>query len=109
MTAVAVLVAAGGAESVFAGDEAPAAVPATTNIVKHQTLCPVMGGAINKQVFVDYEGKRVYFCCMGCPPEFKKDPAKYILKLEKEGIALDKTPTGAATNAPAAVPPQREK
>ena len=27
-----------------------------------QQFCPVMGGKINKDLYADYEGKRVYFC-----------------------------------------------
>ena len=57
-----------------------------------QTTCPVMGGKINKAIFVDYQGKRVYFCCGGCPAEFNKDPAKYVKALEAKGVVLDKTP-----------------
>ncbi len=59
-----------------------------------QTNCPVMGGPINKQHYSDYQGKRVYFCCPACIPEFKKDPAKYVKKLEDEGIVLEKAPGG---------------
>jgi len=57
-----------------------------------QTTCPVMGGTINKELYADYEGKRVYFCCAGCIPEFQKDPEKYIKKLEDEGMTLEKNP-----------------
>ncbi len=46
-----------------------------------QTLCPVMGGKINKDIFTEYKGKKVYFCCPGCKPVFEKDPEKYIDKL----------------------------
>ena len=56
-----------------------------------QTTCPVMGGKINKEVFSDYQGKRVYFCCPACIGEFKKDPAKYIKKLEDQGVVLEIT------------------
>ncbi|HUT37359.1 MAG TPA: hypothetical protein VNE39_28005, partial [Planctomycetota bacterium] len=28
-----------------------------------QTTCPVMGGKIDRKLFVDYEGKRIYVCC----------------------------------------------
>ena len=59
---------------------------------KPQTNCPVMGGTINKQIYSDYQGKRVYFCCPSCVPEFKKDPEKYIKKLEDQGIVLEKAP-----------------
>ncbi len=77
---------------VGAGETTPAEKAQT---VKHQTVCPVMGGEIDKTIFADYQGQRVYFCCNGCPPAFKKDPAKFITKMEKEGITLDKAPVEA--------------
>jgi YHS domain-containing protein len=46
-----------------------------------QTTCPVMGGAINKDIFIEYKGKKVYFCCPGCEDKFKAEPEKYIAKL----------------------------
>ena len=46
-----------------------------------QTTCPIMGGAVNKAIFVEYQGRKVYFCCKGCETEFNKDPAKYVAKL----------------------------
>lgn len=46
-----------------------------------QTLCPVMGNPINKDVYVEYEGKKVYFCCPGCDEKFTADPKKYLDKL----------------------------
>ena len=46
-----------------------------------QTACPVMGGAVNKALFSEYKGRKVYFCCAGCKPEFEKNPEKYIAKL----------------------------
>jgi YHS domain-containing protein len=52
---------------------------------KFQTLCPVTGDAISKDVFVDHEGKRIYFCCDMCIPTFKKDPAVYLKKIEEKG------------------------
>jgi len=61
-------------------------------VVKKQTMCPVMGGKINSAVYADYEGKRVYFCCAGCVEKFKKDPAKYVAKVEKAGVTLEKAP-----------------
>ena len=59
---------------------------------KPQTLCPVLGGNIDKKVYVDYQGKRIYFCCQGCDAEFKKDPEKYMKKLQEQGITLEKCP-----------------
>ncbi len=46
-----------------------------------QTTCPVMGGAVDKNVFVEYQGKKVYFCCPQCKEQFEKNPEKYISKL----------------------------
>jgi YHS domain-containing protein len=59
---------------------------------KPQTACPVMGGKIDKSIYVDYQGKRVYLCCESCLAEAKKDPEKYIKKLEAEGVVLEKAP-----------------
>ena len=53
---------------------------------KKQTICPVMGGKINKEIYVDYQGKRIYFCCPACVDEFNKDPEKYLKKMQSEGI-----------------------
>ena len=46
--------------------------------------CPVMKDnkvnvdvATMKKMYADHEGKRYFFCCPGCPAEFKKNPAKY--------------------------------
>ena len=46
-----------------------------------QTMCPVMDAPINKDYFVEYEGKRVYFCCPGCDAMFLENPEKYLHKL----------------------------
>jgi len=47
-----------------------------------QTMCPIMdGNKIDKNVFVEYEGKKVYFCCPACKATFEADPEKYIAKL----------------------------
>jgi len=57
-----------------------------------QEKCPVRGGTINKDVYTDYQGKRIYFCCPPCIANFKKDPEKYMKKLEEEGIVLEEAP-----------------
>ncbi|MCL4503003.1 MAG: YHS domain-containing protein [Deltaproteobacteria bacterium] len=59
---------------------------------KPQTTCPVLGGKINKQFYVDYQGKRGYLCCQGCEAQFKKDPEKYMKKIQEQGITLEKCP-----------------
>jgi len=54
-----------------------------------QANCPVTGYPINKEQFVDYQGKRVYFCCSACPEEFKKDPEKFMKKMKEQGVTLE--------------------
>ena len=61
----------------------------TAGLGKPQTTCPVMGGAIDPKLYVDALGKRIYMCCAGCTAKIKKDPAKYIAKLEGQGVRLD--------------------
>jgi YHS domain-containing protein len=50
-----------------------------------QTICPIMGGKILKDVFVEYKGQKVYFCCAGCEKSFNEDPEKYLSKLPQFG------------------------
>jgi YHS domain-containing protein len=57
---------------------------------KGEALCPVMGDSITDTKdaeFVDFEGKRYYFCCGDCPEKFRADPAKYAdgKAMPKEG------------------------
>jgi Cu(I)/Ag(I) efflux system membrane fusion protein len=46
-----------------------------------QTVCPVMGGEINPEVFTDLHGVRVYFCCPPCIKPFRDSPQEYVDKL----------------------------
>ena len=51
-----------------------------------QTTCPVSGKELpNKSTFIDFEGRRVVFCCPNCIATFKEAPATYLKKLE--GVA----------------------
>jgi YHS domain-containing protein len=47
-----------------------------------QTMCPVMDGMkINPDVFTEYKGVKVYFCCNDCKAKFEADPEKYVANL----------------------------
>jgi len=59
-----------------------------------QKTCPVMGNAVNKTLYVDFQGKRIYVCCQACIDEVKKDPQKYIDKLESMGEKAEIPPSG---------------
>lgn len=49
-------------------------------------VCPVSGEKIDEKMKATYEynGKIYNFCCPMCIAEFKKDPEKYIKKIEEE-------------------------
>jgi|GEM_PF-1938531 len=57
-----------------------------------QAECPIMGGEIDKEVYVDHDGKRVYFCCPPCIKKFMRDPDLNIEKLEATGVVLEPAP-----------------
>lgn len=60
---------------------------------KPQTTCPVMKGSpVNKSLYVDAEGYRIYVCCGGCIASVKADPAKYVAQLKADGVELEKAP-----------------
>jgi len=60
---------------------APAEPEKAVSATIQQTTCPIMGGAINKDIFTEYKGKKVYFCCLPCKGKFKAEPEKYVAKL----------------------------
>ena len=53
--------------------------------LKMQSLCPVMGGKINKDIYVDVKGARIYACCAGCIPKIEAEPDKYLAKIKEAG------------------------
>jgi YHS domain-containing protein len=62
----------------------PAEPNATASAVTEteQTMCPVMDGMkINPDVFTEYKGVKVYFCCNDCKAKFEADPEKYVANL----------------------------
>ena len=61
----------------------PCCAEKAAETASEQTLCPVMGNPINKEVFVEYKGKKVYFCCPGCDEKFTAAPEKYLGKLSQ--------------------------
>jgi YHS domain-containing protein len=65
-----------------------------------QTTCPVMGGDINKEIYADHEGQRIYFCCAACVSTFKEDPEKYLAKLKEAGVEPEAVPTETGDAAP---------
>ena len=49
-------------------------------------ICPVMPDMkVNSDIFTDYQGKRVYFCCPSCKAAFGRNPEKYLHLLPQFG------------------------
>jgi YHS domain-containing protein len=42
-----------------------------------------LGGSMGKPHTITYQGREIKFCCPGCEGVFKKDPEKYIKKIEQ--------------------------
>lgn len=66
------------------GDDEAATKPNPAPTIAQKT-CPVMrGNPINPEIYVDYNGRRIYFCCNMCPPQFKADPEKYLKIVDED-------------------------
>ncbi len=48
---------------------------------KVQVTCPVSKEPVDQKVFVESNGKKVYFCCKGCAGKYQGNPAKYAAAL----------------------------
>ena len=75
---------------VIAGLSAYAASP--------QEACPICMGSINKSLHVDYNGKRIFFGCTGCPEKFMESPDKYMDEIiDFEETNMDDAEIGIVT------------
>ncbi len=64
--------------------------------------CPVSGeklGSKGEPIVKSYQGREVRFCGESCPPEFEKDLAKNLAKLD-EAIIKDQLPLYPLTTSP---------
>lgn len=67
--------------------ESTSATSTAETSVKPYSLetCLVSGeklGSMGDPVAITHEGQEIKFCCDSCVPKFKKDPAKYLSKLD---------------------------
>jgi YHS domain-containing protein len=78
--------------------------PPTTKPAYPLTICVVSGeklGEMGKPVVIQHDGREVQFCCANCQKDFKKDPAKYLKKIDD---AAKKPATQPSKKAEAADP-----
>ncbi len=64
--------------------EHPAAADGSTEL-KAQTVCPVMGGGIDKKLYVDKDGQRIYMCCEHCRKELTEKFDENVKKMAEKG------------------------
>ncbi|MDX2199479.1 MAG: hypothetical protein SF069_10980 [Phycisphaerae bacterium] len=57
---------------------------------QERPVCPVMGDPVDFTLKTMADDGPVYFCCDMCIPKFKKDPARYTVKVAMQRAALDK-------------------
>jgi YHS domain-containing protein len=72
------------AENAKPADKSPA-YPLETCLVSGEKL-----GEMGKPFVYQHEGREVRFCCKNCLKDFKKDPAKYLKKLDEAEKAAKK-------------------
>ena len=72
--------------------QAKTKAPVAATTAKAQTTCPIDDKQIDKDIYGDYEGKRVYFCCSDCRDVFNDDPNSYVQEMEDDGLVLEKVP-----------------
>ncbi|GAB4317198.1 MAG: hypothetical protein Kow0059_10140 [Candidatus Sumerlaeia bacterium] len=67
------------------------------------TKCPVLTNEpVDRDIFVEYEGQRVYFCCNRCRRMFLETPEKYLAQLPQ---FANRTTAENASTADEASPP----
>jgi len=76
--------------SACCGKDKPGACCAKAAALKPQSVCPIMGGKIDKKVFVDVGGYRFYACCPGCLDKIKANPEKSLATLKAKGEAPER-------------------
>jgi YHS domain-containing protein len=57
----------------------------------NQKVCPIRKEKIDKDVYIDYQGQRIYFCCAGCDTKFLKGAEIYFEGMKERGEIADST------------------
>ena len=50
-----------------------------------QKICPIGKEKIDPEVFIAFQGQKVYFCCPGCDGKFMKDSEKKFAEMKERG------------------------
>lgn len=77
----------------FAQDKNKSVKQTTKNIDKSvvfNTVCPVSGETVDKKITYKYKDVTYALCCKTCLAKFKKEPEKYISRLNNDGKSIKK-------------------
>lgn len=58
-----------------------------------QKVCPIRKEAIDPEVFIEYQGQKIYFCCPGCDKKFLKDSELYFGQMKERGEVAENIQT----------------
>lgn len=73
----------------IAGDKKDKDRPELPDGLKYQTLCPVTGQAMNKDIHLDIQGHRIYFASKEAKDSMAANPDKYFKKAGEEGVVFE--------------------
>lgn len=63
-----------------------------TKPLKAQMTDALSGKPVDRNVYVDYQGQRIYFCCANSRSDFQLNPDKYLKVFREQGVTLEKSP-----------------
>lgn len=58
-----------------------------------QKVCPIRKEAIDPEVFIEYQGQKIYFCCPGCDKKFLNDSSLYFGEMKERGEVAESIQT----------------
>jgi hypothetical protein len=61
--------------------------------IYYQTRDAFSGKLVNRDIYSDYKGKRIFFCCENSKDSFLKDPERYMRRFKELGVALHDAPS----------------
>jgi len=65
----------------------------TKNVDKNKifnTVCPVSGEPVDQKITYTYKNVTYALCCKTCLAKFKKDPEKFVSRLNDDGKTIKK-------------------
>jgi hypothetical protein len=61
---------------------------------KPQTVDVLTGSPLDRNIYGDYDGNRVFFCHPGSKTRFESNVTENLQKIKEKGIVLEKAPVG---------------